>query len=160
MPTRCFATMPIEALNQLLFCHQNIEAEEVINALVPCYCEFEDDAIVQTNQIIMLSEEEIAGEQKKRMKGILVDLLNDADPKFLGLFVWYATGFRYIPRSNFHIKVEFNDVEMEDDSLPVAHTCDMLLKLPARAYDCNRELLLEKLNMCFSYASISLFDMQ
>jgi HECT-domain (ubiquitin-transferase) len=153
--------MPLVALNYLLFCHQDIEPEDVISALAPVYGCPDDDPDVSwlECQQSVLREIDGSDNKKKTNEGVLVDLLKDASSTFLMDFIWFSTGYKYMPRSNFKIVVEFNYEEMQHDSLPVAHTCEMLLKFPGQAYDSNREVLEQKLKLSFESVRRSRFDM-
>lgn len=69
-------------------------------------------------------------------------------------FVHYATASPYLPapelmESTDKITIEFSASEMTYESLPVAHTCDNVLKFPHFAYDNNSETLREKLELAF-----------
>jgi HECT-domain (ubiquitin-transferase) len=160
--------MPPDALNGLLFYQQGIVHEDVISALVPVYSSIDDlgsfiyDSEYERQKQINLERQkrvlEIDGSDDQR-KGILVDLLKAASQTFLEDFFWFSTGYTYVPRSDFQIKVEFNYCEMNPDSLPVAHTCDMLIKLPGQVYDANRQVLEQNLKLSFESMHLATFDM-
>jgi hypothetical protein len=160
-PACCFAPLSLEATNRLLFCHCDIDAMDVVRALEPVY--EHDDVTPQDvkNQEKVLSKNKPPLELKKQ--GILVDVLCESDQKFLRDFVWFATGYMYLPQRNFTIKVEFNstDERFRDElALPMAHTCDMLVKLPGKAYDASPTILQEKLIMSIKNALVMKFDMK
>ena len=93
------------------------------------------------------------------------DLLRDKfkkDPSFISRFVHWCTGQSYIPdldAQDFKIKVEFNFAsnEIHAEGLPVAHTCDKLMKLPGTAYDGDIEKFEAKL--AISMEQFSSFSM-
>jgi HECT-domain (ubiquitin-transferase) len=158
-PSRCFAALPLEATDRLLFCHWDIDAMDVVRALEPIY-DAESSPKVVENQQKVLSKSGPPDEMKTQ--GILVDLLCQSEQKFLRNFVWFATGYMYLPQQNFSIKVEFiSEVGFTDESsLPVAHSCVMLVKFPAAAYDASRQVLEEKLVMSIENALVTKFDMK
>jgi HECT-domain (ubiquitin-transferase) len=157
-PSRCFAGLPLEATNRLLFCHWDIDAMDVVRALEPIYAEYGPKLVV--NQQKVLSKSGPPGEMKTQ--GILVDLLCASEQKFLRDFVWFATGYMYLPQQNFSIKVEFIYEEgfSDESSLPVAHTCVMLVKFPAAAYDASRQVLEEKLAESIANTLVTRFDVK
>ena len=143
---RGLGLIPLEGIKQLFFSDNVFHVNDVINALYPQYDDF-DSGILVLNQKRILR---IHKKTKKR-KGILVRILRDRckdpDSDFLRDFVWFATASKFIQRSTLKITVEFNYTESNDEhSLPVAHTCSNVLKLPALAYDGNREILEQKLD--------------
>ena len=158
--------MPLEAINSLLFCKQDIEADDIIDVLVPKYGLLKDDPDypgTESQKLVLRVIEGSDDDQKTTQEGILVDLLRERGGEFLKDFLWYTTGYMYMPRSNFKIIVEFNyhDIETRSEhSLPVAHTCELLLKLPGQAYDGNQEILEQKLDLCFEQGKSSRFDMK
>jgi HECT-domain (ubiquitin-transferase) len=82
------------------------------------------------------------------------------DNDFLRDFVWFVTGSSYVQRLTNEITVEFNYKESSfQDSLPVAHTCAKLIKLPGHAYDGSREVLEMKLDKSIQYTKVGIFDM-
>ena len=73
-------------------------------------------------------------------------------------FVHYATASSHLPdpglmESKDKIKIEFDASEMTEDSLPMAHTCDNILKFPLWVYDNNSETLEEKLRFALRACS-------
>jgi HECT-domain (ubiquitin-transferase) len=155
-PSRCFAALSLEATQRLLFCHWDIDAMHVVSALEPDYEERVPKHV--ENQRKMLSKNGPHG-----ATGILVELLCASDQKFLQDFVWFATGHMYLPQRKFTITVEFNSREdrfKSEFALPAAHSCDMLVKFPAKAYDASREVLKEKLIKSIAHALVSKFDMK
>lgn len=157
-PSECFGAMPLEALNYLLFCNHIIKPGDLIRALVPDYNMPEGDPHFTGNEC-QHSVLSVKGDGTK--EGILVDLLMDSDEEFLRDFLSYATGYQYMPSSDsFCITVEFNYKEMTFESLPVAHTCDFVLKLPGQGYDGNLEVLKQKLDLSFDLVKAYRYDMK
>jgi hypothetical protein len=149
--------MPLVALNHLLFCHVTIVAEDVISVLKPKY----DDCADNSASKRVLREFKESNEQRAKKEGVLVELLRDAqeDADFLRDFVWFATAYEYLPRSNFEINVEF-DSNCGSTSLPSAHTCVAVMVLPNQAYDANKEELRKKLCQSFADTRKTRFDMR
>jgi hypothetical protein len=152
--------MPLEALNQLLFCHQNINPDDLISALNPDHVsEHESDYVALiTVQRSVLRDGNGSNDHTSK-EGVLVDLLKNSSDEFLKDFLWFSTASLYMPSLNFKITVEFNHVEMQFDSLPVAHTCNNLIKFPGEAYFGDYDLLKQKLQMSFDHAKACKFDM-
>jgi hypothetical protein len=150
--------MPLGAVQELLFCEQDFDVEDVIDDLEPLYDRNEDYVHLIVSQLAILSIND-----KGKRSGILVDLLRDrceSNNEFLRDFVWFITGSSFIQRSTLKMTVEFNYTESRSfDSLPVAHTCVKTLKLPGLAYDGNRELLEQKLDISIQNSKKCLFDM-
>lgn len=154
-PTEVFSLTPIEIVNALVFSRSKIEPEDVITAIQVCYdhpIEINNDSLkkaVDGYQRCILNEIEIDG--KKVLTGALPDMLRESkdDAQFLEDFVYFVTGYRYIPNArmnkDFRIIVEFNLSECGDDDLPVAHTCVLTIKIPGMAYYGNKEIFVEKL---------------
>jgi HECT-domain (ubiquitin-transferase) len=158
-PSRCFAAMPLEATNRLLFCHWDIDPMDVVCALKPDY-----EAGVPKhveNQHKVLSKNGLHGAVETQ--GILVDLLCSSNQKFLQDFVWFATGHMYLPQRKFTITVEFNSREerfKSEFALPAAHSCDMIVKFPAKAYDASQEVLKQKLTLSIEDSLVTKFTMK
>eukprot|EP00934_Nitzschia_sp_Nitz4_P006706 Nitzschia sp. Nitz4//scaffold240_size29840//12430//15293//NITZ4_008018-RA/size29840-augustus-gene-0.27-mRNA-1//1//CDS//3329543750//6696//frame0 len=88
------------------------------------------------------------------------------DSKFIASFFHLVTGMSYIPdvayNKDFNIKIEYNASEMgggNSDLLPVIHTCDNTMKLPANAYNGDIEVFERMLQQTMKYASGD-FDMK
>jgi HECT-domain (ubiquitin-transferase) len=153
--------MPLDVLTDLLFFQPAIKVEDIISALVPKYPEEEDIEVFCFESQMRVLEIVESDDKKRIRKGILIDLLKGANQAFLKDFLWFTTGYEYMPRSNFTITVEFNyDENMDEGSLPVAHTCIMLLKLPYLAYDSNPEVLEQKLKQSIEFTREVKFDME
>ena len=88
--------------------------------------------------------------------------MND-DPTFIANFVEYCTGSPFVPdidlNPDFHIRLEFNAFEMEQDFLPVVHTSDNCIQIPAQAYDADIEVFQHKLATAMRLCGNN-FDMQ
>lgn len=154
----CFAVMPIEAVNILLFSRQEITAEHVIESLCPVYKDRNDNVFAGNgNQKAVL---EVYEEQGKKTVGLLTDILKENGQDFLHGFVRFATGLQYIPRERFQIWVEFNYNQLKDEaSLPQSHSCDQILVLPGDAYNGKIETLQKKLQQTVAYMEESLYQM-
>jgi hypothetical protein len=149
--------MPLVALNHLLFCHLTIVAADIISVLKPKY----DDYAYSSASKKVLRELKVSDEQRAEKVGVLVELLRDAqeDAAFLRDFVWFATAFEYLPRSNFEINVEF-DSKYGSALLPISHTCDSAMVLPNEAYDADKGELCKKLRESFAQTRAVKFDMK
>jgi HECT-domain (ubiquitin-transferase) len=136
--------MPLAAINKFLFCHATIRIEDVLGALVPRYSRATNamkKSLDREYQERVLSKDPVTGE----VSGVIVDIIKELTEEELQDFIWFVTGWKYVPRSGLTITVEFNHVEAKEDSLPVAHTCTQDLKLPGEAYKAEKETLKEKL---------------
>jgi len=101
---------------------------------------------------------EILPHQVKFFDQTLKRTIHRMSSDHLSLFVFFCTGYYYLPHRNpsapesFAIYVEFNFAEMPDEeSLPVAHTCQNLLKLPGMAYENNDEVFWQKLTTSMAH---------
>jgi len=85
------------------------------------------------------------------------------DPAFFSKFVHTCTGQSYIPdvklNEDFRITIEFNFNELEADHLPVVHTCEKTIKLPAGVYNLDMEVFEAKLRHTMEHSN-GIFDMQ
>ncbi len=97
-----------------------------------------------------------------RMAELLRQKMKD-EPSFMSNFVEFCTGSPFIPdidlNPDFHVRLEFNGSEMEEDFLPVVHTCDNCIKIPAQAYNADIKLFEEKLATAMGLSQTN-FDMQ
>jgi HECT-domain (ubiquitin-transferase) len=100
-------------------------------------------------------------DEKKRIEHFrnetLIPVLREMSQEKLTQFVSFCTGFDYIPDEYdgkpFKIIVELNRNEnMDDNSIPMAHTCVFTLKLPWRVYGGDRDIFTEKLDMAIAYS--------
>ena len=87
------------------------------------------------------NQEKILNREDTKNAGYLPEILQEMEEPMLKKFVHYVTGFSFIPRVDFQIKIEFNfadyahlDPPQFNESLPYAHTCDRLMKIPGTAY--------------------------
>jgi hypothetical protein len=100
--------MPLKSVEELLFCEQDFDADDIINNLVVEYDNRNMESEFTTDcQRIILSICKNTGERH----GGLIDVLRDrckVENNFLRDFVWFITGSYYIQRSTLKIKVEFN----------------------------------------------------
>lgn len=164
----CFEDYPLQAISGISFAkkHSDVRVDDVLNALALL-----DSSVRLTDTQKLIFRVDDSAQSGDRVSGALVDLLRQRaeedsrakrDPEFLIKFVKFITGYGYVPHSNLRMTVEFaafhdpetvthrtsNEVtRMSDDALPMAHTCDMTLKLPYTAYDGNPEKLAQKLDM-------------
>jgi hypothetical protein len=100
------------------------------------------------------------------MSDTLIPTLREMSQEKLTQFVEFCTGYHYIPEINendkgtkhgksqvFGIVVELNqDERMDEDSLPVSHTCVKTLKLPWHIYGGDRDKFASKLDMAMDYS--------
>jgi hypothetical protein len=153
--------VPLEAVNKILFSKNKLTIEDFLDEkgrhliLMPELAGLEDEidySLVSTHHNLM--------------KGIgeLLRTKSQSDDTFLGNFLSYCTGRSFIPdlgcpESSLKVTVEFNFSEMHDDALPVAHTCDNVLKLPGTAYGGIIETFESKLDMAMA-SSKGAFSME
>uniref|UniRef100_A0A7S2EI47 HECT domain-containing protein n=1 Tax=Trieres chinensis TaxID=1514140 RepID=A0A7S2EI47_TRICV len=156
-----FRAMPLEALGKVVFSNPIITSEDVISLMEPEYCvelsyEPVDEQLIEGQRLFFKEtlpkalrtkeENERANECEYKKK-----VANKTD--FLSKFVSFSTGYAYLPHcdvgSEFKITIEFDFAESTEDSLPVAHTCENILKFPGWVYDNNVEKLLASLDKSF-----------
>jgi hypothetical protein len=112
--------------------------------LEPCYDFSEVQALVWQQQVLSIDTD---GQTRI---GHLADLLRQMEKQndlFPSDFIEFATGCRFLPQQGAQIKVKFNHLEMQDNSLVEAHTCPRVIKLPGKAYRADAVILGEKLKM-------------
>ena len=123
------------------------------------FIRFEQDYFEATNSIIY---KEIQKQFETRFTELVQQKMKD-DPTFIANFVEFCTGSPFLPdidlNPDFHIRLEFNASEMEQDFLPVVHTCDNCIKIPARAYYADIEVFQHKLATAMRLCGNN-FDMQ
>ena len=137
-----FQTFPPEAINRSLFSKQEIKINDVVSVLKVKY-DYSESTLVET-------QKEVFSLMGGTPSGVLFDVLQEQaarDDDFLRQFVFFSTGSSFIPKksNDFKVIVEFNCFEMVEDSLPMAHTCDLTIKFPGTAYNGDKEVLTQKL---------------
>ena len=179
--------MSIEAISSLHFSKQDVVVKDVLPRLkivrhvpdepVKIVMRIPDEPVKE----IMVTPEEIAMEHGVRkpsqdailkitdsgvVEGALVDVLLEEEKKdseFVSRFLWFATGDYYLSNDDTErIKVEFNAVDKESadiDGLPTSHTCEKTIKLPAAAYNGDKETLRKKLLQSIELSPKQGFDM-
>ena len=152
--------MPLAVLNSMLFSKLTVKAEDIISALKVQY-DVSWGPLAKESQEKILTVEEFRDE--KSVSGALPELLRrreKLDPDFARKFLFFASGYWYVPVEGFRILIEFNRSEsVSADSLPVSRTCVCTLVLPGLAYEGDPDILEEKLDLSMSYADHVGFDM-
>ena len=160
----CFGPFPTETVTQLAFGPQEITRDMVFDQQGrfrfikfirykddPSACEGENDPRLRTQQLFETEMEQWFGNKM------------EDDPRFIRRFLSLCTGSAFLPDIDTHpeykILVEFNDSEMDDEFLPVIHTCDKVMKLPATAYNANMEKFEKKLDVTMRHVE-GKFDME
>eukprot|EP00978_Attheya_sp_CCMP212_P012503 scaffold31195_cov44-Attheya_sp.AAC.2 len=160
-----FRTMPLEAVQKLIFSHPVVTAQGIIDILLPKYCEGWEGSKEDGEDHRRRQEEffrdlcDILKEREQREKGLLPsDKLS-----FLSLFVAFCTGYIFLPdpmgNPDFKIKVEFNFLEAQKNYYPASHTCNNILKLPGYLYDNTDRDNFERILDESIYGSMGRFDM-
>jgi len=156
-----FRTIPLEALQKILFGKSTMTLEDVLAVLEPEYCKCEgewegtdDDLSVQQKG----QEQFFEGELKRYLTE---EACKNSD--FLEDFVQFCTGSNYLPFASpgekaFKIIVEFNFTAPQPGCHPLAHTCVNTIRLPGTLmyfddYDLFHDKMEEALAQC------SRFDM-
>mmetsp|Transcript_18710 Transcript_18710/g.33949 ORF Transcript_18710/g.33949 Transcript_18710/m.33949 type:complete len:932 (-) Transcript_18710:1162-3957(-) len=134
-----FRTMPLEAVQKLIFSCPVLTAQAIIDILVPDYCVGWEGSKEDGKGHRRMQEDffrdlcDILKEREHREKELPSDKLS-----FLCLFVAFCTGYAFLPdpmgNPNFKINVWFNFPETRKDDYPVSHTCDNMLTLPGYLY--------------------------
>ena len=132
----------LKYVSERFFAAPKIEAEDLIERLV-----FDAESDVSELRKI---QEDLKDNQDIFFNITLKEVIREMDNDDLESFISFCTGFNYLPHRHhngaFKIKIEFNVSEMEEMSLPVAHTCVNTLKLPAQAYGNDKEIFKSKLH--------------
>jgi hypothetical protein len=134
-----FRSMPLEAVQKLIFSCPVVTAQSIIDIFVPEYCKGWEGSTEEGEHHRRMQEEffrdlcDILKEREHREKELPSDKLS-----FLCLFVAFCTGYAFLPdpmgNPNFKINVWFNFPETRKDDYPVSHTCDNMLTLPGYLY--------------------------
>jgi len=159
-----FRTMPLEAVQKLIFSCPVLTAQAIIDILVPDYCVGWEGSKEDGKGHRRMQEDffrdlcDILKEREQREKGLPSDKLC-----FLSLFLAFCTGATYLPdptgNPDFKIKVEFNFPQTRINDYPVSHSCLNVLKLPGYLYDnTDRDNFERKLDESI-YGSVGRFDM-
>ncbi|GAX11953.1 hypothetical protein FisN_8Lh042 [Fistulifera solaris] len=148
-------------VDELVFGKAELTVEDVISALDPYYADLQMEPITQ--EILDREKTQRRVLQKNpvndKAEGVFVDVVRSMakdDPDFLATLVLYVLGYDYLP-VGVPIIVEFNYSEFmkkvidQNNSLPMAHTCVHVLKLPGTAYNADAGLLRSKLKMSLDY---------
>jgi len=157
----CYGSMPMEALNRIMFSKLVVKAEDLLSIVDVRYDNSWGPTVVDSQlKIISIHQD---GEDQK-ITGALPELLRrreESDPDFAARLLYFVSGHMSVPTEGFKFLIEFNCLESkDDDSLPVSHTCDPTLKLPGTAYHGDPEKLEEKLDMSLEYGDAVGFDME
>ena len=132
----------LKFISERFFAAPKIEAEDLIERLI--FIAESDDSEV------MKIQKDLKDIQDIFFHITLKEVIREMDNDDLESFTSFCTGFNYLPqrhqKGEFKIKIEFNVSEMEEMSLPVAHTCVNILKLPAQAYGNDKKVFLSKLH--------------
>lgn len=144
----------------MVFGRQDISDEMVFNADGKLrFIQFAQDWVDESKSTPYKETQELF---EVRMTELIQDKMRD-DPSFITNFVEFCTGSPFIPdidlNPDFHLRLEFNGSEMEEDFLPVVHTCDNCIKIPAQAYEADIEVFQAKLATAMGLSQTN-FDMQ
>jgi hypothetical protein len=157
----CFCWMPTETVNQLAFGRQTISESMMFNQdgsfrFIKFAQEdkFDSSASENFKETQLLFQVAMARLFAEKLAG---------EPSFIFKFVSLCTGSAFVPDKELHpdywITVEFNSSEVSSEFLPVLHTCDNLIKIPASAYDANMENFQAKLAITMTHSE-GRFDME
>ena len=120
------------------------------------YDRTQEGALIENQKKILGKDKDNDG----RWVGALPDLIREVTGLHRRL-LHFATGYFYAPFGETKLKVEFNDKESPSEgSLPVAHTCENTVKLPAKAYGGDVKIFKQKLMTALNYYQAIPFDMQ
>jgi len=148
-------SMPIEAIERLIFSKAEITPEDVIKILDPIY----------SNHTIPTVKD---GQMKffdSTLKGIIQERgsRKEDGQEFLHDFIEFITGSKFLPsiqgNPGFRINIAFNCTETNTDNLPTAHTCINTMTIPGGFYNGDANVFQERLDKAFSYG-VSRFNME
>ena len=96
---------------------------------------------------LVLSRRNFSDLHQPFLGSIMKDVITEMTPKEREDFLFFCTGFNYLPRrdSKFFITVEFDYENMTFTSLPVSHICENTLVLPSDMYGKDRMIFKAKL---------------
>ena len=96
---------------------------------------------------IVLSRKNFSDLHQPFLDSIMKDVITEMTPKEREEFLFFCTGFNYLPRrdSKFFITVEFDYENMTFTSLPKSYICENTLVLPADMYGKDRMIFKAKL---------------
>jgi len=119
-------------------------------------------AVVDPNDLyerLVLSEKNFSDLHQPFLDSIMKDVITEMTPKELEDFVFFCTGFNYLPRRNskFFITVEFDYENMTFTSLPMSHTCENTIRLPSDMYGKDKKIFQAKL--CHAISNSKGFSM-
>ena len=131
----------LKYVSERFFAAPHITADELIERLVLC----------EPAESVKKKQKKFKETQTKFFNTTLKEVIQEMGNDDLESFTSFCTGFNYLPHRHqkgaFKIIIEFNITEMKNEmSLPVAHTCDNTLKLPAQAYGNDKEIFKSKLH--------------
>ena len=147
----------LRTMDLLFFSKLRVTAEDVIKALKPDVGSYDEDGqLLDKQKAIIAIKDESTGD----VEGNLVELLRKKEKEetggtnFAGDFVEFTTGSRQLPQNGSKITIEFCKGEVgyrgDPESLPVAHTCNTTLKLPAEAYGGDLATLEKKMDLALA----------
>ena len=147
-------------MNKLVFGRQEISEDMVFTSDGKLrFILFKQDYFEKDKSIIY---KEVQKQFETRFTEFVRQKMKD-DPTFMANFVEFCTGSPFLPdidlNPDFHIRLEYNWSEMEQDFLPVVHTCDNCIKIPAQAYRADIEVFQDKLATVMRLSQTN-FDMQ
>jgi hypothetical protein len=152
--------VPTPTVNKLVFGRQDISEEMVFSSDGRLrFIRFEQDLHDKRTSIPYKA---LQNQFESRFTEFIRQKMQE-DPTFISNFVEFCTGSPFLPdidlNPDFHVRLEYNGSEMEQDFLPVVHTCDNCIKIPAQAYYADIEIFQEKLATVMRLSQTQ-FDMQ
>ena len=132
----------LKYVSDRFFAVPKIEAEDLIERLI---------FITEShNSKVMKIQEKLKDNRDIFFNITPKEIIREMDNDDLESFSSFCTRFNYLPhhdqKDEFNVIIEFNVSEMEEMSLPVAHTCVNTLKIPAHAYRNDKKVFLSKLH--------------
>ncbi len=148
-----FRYMPLEFVNRFLFSNPSYTVESVIGVIGKDE-EEEDESHFP---------EEVLSGRKQFIQDTLPQALRTLSKNrkdFLNDFLFFVTGSSLMPHLDgdpgYRIQVMF-DTTLCDDNIPMASTCDNLLKVPASHYGNDVDTFIQKLDLSVRYGRIGGF---
>lgn len=160
---RILNTVPLEAVQRILFSRPSITLDDVLGILSPIYCAGDADWDGKAEDLIFLrsKQEEFYNNDFKRY---LSEGSTEAT-SFLTNFIQCCTGSNYLPfmthdGTPFKVIVEFNIISPEAGCHPLFQTCSNTILLPGMGlYFDDYELFQQKTNEAID-SSFNQFNMQ
>jgi hypothetical protein len=130
----------LDLISKKLFAKASLSAGDLKRVM-----ELRNEEVDVDDQVIKIKTEPYHNEF---FKGPIMETIQEMTDAERSYFVYFCTGNNYLPNDKkFRIFIEFS---LDNDALPVVHTCEQHLRLPRNAYNGSKTLFQEKLKQAMS----------